>query len=111
MLFIEHVKNLPFYIMLLWFFNLLYLILLLSISSFKIMLRLKPVAHSFWKNSFNALFIDKIFQCLKTILLILGIDWIYVNTSRIFVSFAMVISLSFKRSFMSGLFTAFVFIY
>ena len=49
----------------------------------------------------NALLIDKMFQCLRTTLLIFGREQLHVNTSRVFVSFKVVLSLSFKNLFMS----------
>ena len=75
-------------------------ILLLLISSFKFLLRLKAVTASFWKISLNALFICKMFQCLWKTLLIYSRDWLYVNTTGIFVSLEVVLSLSFKSSFL-----------
>ena len=86
-LFAEHGEHLPFFIILLCFFTLLCSILLLPIISFKFLLRLKAVTSSFWKISFNVLFINKMFQCLRTTLLILGRDRLYVNNSGFFFFF------------------------
>ena len=94
--------------LLLCFFSLLYSILLLLISFFKFLLYLKAVTGSFLKISLNALSIDKVFQCLRTTSLILVRDRLYVNTSRIFVSFEVVLPLSFKISFLSIFSTAFI---
>ena len=100
-------EAITFFIMLLCFFTLLCSILLLPISSFKFLLRQKAVTGSFWKIFLNALLIDKRFQCLRTTLLIFGRDGLYVNTSGIIVSFDVVLSLSFKNSFLFIFSTAF----
>ena len=71
LLFAEHREHLPFFIILLCFLTLLCSILLLPISFFKFLLRLKAATGSFWKISSNALFIDKMFQCLRTTLVVL----------------------------------------
>ena len=56
----------------------------------------------------NAFFIDKMFQSLWATLLIFGRDQLRVNTSEIFVSFEVVLSLSFKSSFLFVLSAAFI---
>ena len=91
LLFAEQWKHLPFFIKLLCFLTLLCSILLLPISSFKFSFRLKAVTGSFWKISLNALFIYKMFQHLRTTLLISGRDELYINNSGIFVSFEVVL--------------------
>ena len=70
---------------------------------------LKAVTSWFWKISLNALFIDKMFQCLWTSLVISSRDWLYVNTSRIFVFFEVMLPFSLITSFLSIFSTAFIF--
>ena len=53
------------------------------------------------KNLFECFVTDKMLQCLWTTLLIFGRDQLYVNTSGIFVSFEVVLSLFSKSSFLS----------
>ena len=108
LLFAEHGEHLCFFIILSCFFALLCSILLLPISSLKFLLRLKTVTGSFWKISLNALFIDKMFQCLWTTLPIFGRDRLYFNTSGMFVCFEVVLSLSFKSSFLPIFSTTFI---
>ena len=70
---------------------------------------LKAVTSWFWKISLTALFIDKMFQCLWTSLVISSRDWLYVNTSRIFASFEVMLPFSLISSFLSIFSTAFIF--
>ena len=85
LLFTEHGEYLLFLIMLFYFFTLLCSILSLASSSFKFLLRLKG-----------------------TTLLIFGRDGLYVDTSEVFVSFEVGLSLSLKRSFLSSFSTFFI---
>ena len=66
---------------------------------------LKAVTILFWKIYLNDLFMT--FQCLQRTLLIFGRDWLYVNTSRSFVSFKEVLALSCKSYFLSIFLTVF----
>ena len=59
----------------------------------------------------KSLFIDKMFQCLWTTLLIFGRHQLSVNISGIFVSFEVVLPLSFKSLFLSIFSTAFLYVY
>ena len=84
------------------------LVLLLLVSSFK--LSLSESCHQLiLKNLFECLFIDKMFQCLWTSLVISSRDWLYVNTSRIFASFEVMLPFSLISSFLSIFSTAFIF--
>ena len=66
------------------FFHFWYSIMLLPISSFTFLSRLKAVIGSFWKSYLNGLVTDKMFQYLQIILQISDRDRLWVNNSRFF---------------------------